>query len=71
MDWASVLAVTIFFVGIGAGGFLVARSPTFWIGLATELIKRALPFILKRMPPEEEKKWRDEYLRGGRDRSHD
>lgn len=71
MDWVGVLAISAAIIGIAASGFLVARSPTFWVGLGMELFKRALPFILKRMSPEEEKKWRDNYLRGGRDRSHD
>ena len=64
MDWVSVLAVTVLIIGIGAGGFLVARSPSFWIGVATILIQKAMPLILKRMTPEEEKAWHDAELRG-------
>ncbi len=75
MDWMSVLAVLVFFIGVGAAGFIVARSPSFWIGFVKELIFRFGPlvvkFILKRKSPEEEKKWRDEYLRGGRDKGSD
>lgn len=64
MDWMGVFAVTILLVGIGAGGYLAARSPSFWIGVVTELGKKALPFILKRMTPEEEKEWHDALNRG-------
>lgn len=68
MDWLSVVAVIIFLIGIGAGGFIVARSPSFWIAFATQLSKKLLPlvwkFIAKRMPPEEEAAWRDAYARG-------
>ncbi len=75
MDWLSVLAVFVFFIGIGAGGFLIARSPTFWIGFGQEMLRKILPvvisFILKRKSPEEEKKWREEYARSRRDRSSD
>lgn len=46
-------------VGIGAGAFMVARSPVFWFDMWGELWKRLLPFILKRMPPEDEKEWRE------------
>lgn len=62
MDVWGVAAVILFVVGITAGGFIVARSPSFWIGLIVELFKRALPFILKRMPKEEEAEWRDAVL---------
>lgn len=75
MDWMSVLAVLIFFIGIGAGGFVVARSPTFWIGFGKEMLSKILPvlisFVLKRKSPEEEKKWREEYSRSKRDRTSD
>lgn len=62
MDTWSVVAGIVFFIGIAAGGFIVARSPSFWIGFIVELFKRALPFILKRMPKEEEAEWRDAVL---------
>lgn len=75
MDWLSVLAVAAFIIGIAGGGVLVARSPSFWIAFGTQLFRKAFPvivaFILKRKSPEEEKKWRDEYAKGLRDRSSD
>ena len=75
MDWLSVLAVVAFIIGIAGGGVLVARSPSFWIAFGTQLFRKVLPvviaFVLKRKSPEEEKKWRDEYAKGLRDRSSD
>ena len=50
--------------GLAAGGVLVARSPAFWLGLATLVVKRLLPVILRRMPPEEEAAWRKRVSRG-------
>lgn len=75
MDWLSVVAVLVFLIGLGAGGFIVARSPSFWIAFATQLGKKVFPvilaFVMKRKSPEEEKKWRDEYARGRRDKGSD
>lgn len=75
MDWLSVVAVLVFLVGLGAGGFIVARSPSFWIGMVTEVGKKAFPYVLKfilaRKSPEEEQKWRDSKLRGERDKGSD
>lgn len=65
MNWIEILLILGVFLGITAGGFLVARSPTFWVGLVTVMFKAALPFILKRMPPEEEEAWRKCILKGG------
>lgn len=50
--------------GLAAGGVLVARSPAFWLGLATLVVKRLLPVILRRMPPEQEAAWRKRVSRG-------
>lgn len=59
MTWIDGLLLAAAVLGFAAGGFLVARSPSFWIGLGTVLLKSAWPFIVKRKPPEEEKKWRE------------
>lgn len=64
MNWWSVLAVLVFLLSIGIGGWYASRSPTFWISFAKSLFKEAWPYIVKRMPPEEEAEWRDAYLRG-------
>lgn len=50
----------IFFVvallGLAAGGFLVARNPTFWVGLAMVVWVKIRPILFKRMPKEDEDK---------------
>lgn len=60
---AALFAVVL--LGLFAGGFMVARSPTFWVGVGQEIIKSVIPIIAKRMPPEEEQEWRDCIRRGG------
>ena len=49
-------------LGLGAGAFLVAQRPSFWIEFGARLGKALLPlawrYVSKRMPPEEEAAWR-------------
>jgi hypothetical protein len=66
VNWIEPVLILSLILGLFAGGVLVARSPTFWIGLGTVLFKAALPYLLKRMPPEEEAEWRKCQLRGGK-----
>lgn len=61
MNYALGAAVLI---GVCAAAFLVARSPTFWIGLGKALFIQTLPLILKRMPADKEQEWRDLQARG-------
>ena len=75
------VAVTVVLLGLGAGAFLVAQRPSFWIEFGSRLGNALLPlawrYVSKRMPPEEEAAWReaerrgqgDEWLRGRRRRS--
>lgn len=69
MNWIEIAAIAMLLIGIGAGGFLVAQRPTFWLGLASASLKAVLPFIVKyvgkRMSPEKEKEWHDCIRRGG------
>lgn len=51
-------------IGLAAGGFLVARSPSFWVGMAIVVWIKLKPFVLARLPPEDEKKLQDAYRRG-------
>lgn len=48
----------VFFVvallGLAAGAALVARSPTFWVGMALVVWAKLKPFVFKRMPKEDE-----------------
>ena len=65
MSWIEIAAVVVLLVGLGAGGFLVAQRPSFWLGMASAVFSAALPHISKRMSPEEEKSLQDCLRRGG------
>ena len=62
------VAVTVVLLGLGAGAFLVAQRPSFWIELVPRLGKALLPlawrYVSKRMPPEAEAEWRAAEKRG-------
>ena len=62
MSWQEIVAVTVVLLGLGAGAFLVAQRPSFWIEFGARLGKALLPlawrYVSKRMPPEEEAAWR-------------
>jgi hypothetical protein len=52
-----------FILGLVAGGFLMARYPAFWVGLAMVTLQRAWPYLVKlfaylKLPlsPEDQKK---------------
>ena len=70
MAWQEGVAVLVIVAGLGAGAFLVAQRPSFWIEFGARLIKALMPrvikYITKRMPPEEEEAWRKCQLRGGK-----
>ena len=55
-------------LALGAGAFLVAQRPSFWIEFGARLGKALLPlawrFFSKRMPPDEEAAWREAERRG-------
>ena len=58
-------------LGLGAGAFLVAQRPSFWIEFGARLGKALLPlawrYVSRRMSPEEEAAWRQAERRGQRD----
>lgn len=58
MIWQDGVAVMVVLLDLGAGAFLVAQRPFFWIGfgqrLAMALPPLALRYVSRRMPPEEE-----------------
>ena len=68
MSWQEVVAVAVVLLGLGAGAFLVAQRPSFWLEFGARLGKALLPSVLKyitrRMPPEEEAAWREAERRG-------
>ena len=55
-------------IGLGAGAFLVAQWPSFWIEFGLRLGKAMIPlawrYVSRRMPPEEEAAWRAAESRG-------
>lgn len=69
MTWQEGVAVVVVLAGLGAGAFLVAQRPAFWIEFAARLIKAMMPrviqYVTKRMSPEKEAEWRDCIRRGG------
>jgi hypothetical protein len=68
MSWQEVVAVAVVLLGLGAGAFLVAQRPSFWIEFGSRLVKALLTlarsYITKRMPPDEEAAWRQAERRG-------
>ena len=69
MSWFEIVALIILLAGIGAGGFLVAQRPTFWVGLVSHVTRQvwpiALQYVIKRNTPEGEAQMRDCLRRGG------
>ena len=68
MSWQEGVAITAVLLGLGAGAFLVAQRPSFWIEFVSRLGKALLSLawrcVSKRMPPEEEAVWRAAERRG-------
>ena len=68
MSWQEVVAVAVVLIGLGAGAFLVAQRPSFWIEFGSRLGKALLPLawrhVSRRMLPEEEAAWREAERRG-------
>jgi hypothetical protein len=65
VTWQEAIATTVVLLGLGAGAFLFAQRPSFWIEFGVRLGQRLWPLLIKRMPPEREKAWRDCIRRGG------
>ena len=68
MSWQEGVAVTLVVLGLGAGAFLVAQRPSFWIEFGSRLAKALLPlawrYVSRRMPPDQEAAWREAERRG-------
>ena len=73
MSWQEGVAVAVVLLGLGAGAFLVAQRPSFWIEFVSRLGKALLPlawrYVSKRMPPEDEAPWCQAERRGQGDES--
>ncbi len=50
MTWQEGVAIAVILAGLGAGAFLVAQRPSFWIDLAARVLKALWPLILKAIP---------------------
>jgi hypothetical protein len=70
VTWQEATAVVVILAGLGAGAFLVAQRPAFWIEFGWRLTQKLWPSILgyvtKRMDPKTEAEWRKCMLRGGK-----
>lgn len=70
MNWLDAALLLVLLLGLGAGAFMVARSPAFYVALGREIGRVLIPSVVrivtKRMPPEQEAAWRDCYRRGGK-----
>jgi hypothetical protein len=68
MNWQEGVAVTVVLLGLGAGAFLVAQRPSFWLEFGLRLIRALGPMVMKyltrRMPSDEEAAWREAERRG-------
>ena len=68
MSWQEGIAVAVVLLGLGAGAFLVAQRPSFWIEfggrLGKALLSLAWRYVSRRMSPEEEAAWRQAERRG-------
>ena len=68
MSWQEGVAFAVVLLGLGAGAFLMAQRPSFWIEFGRRLGKILLPlawrYVSRRMPPEEEAEWRAAERRG-------
>jgi hypothetical protein len=65
VTWQEAIATIVVLSGLGAGAFLFAQRPSFWIEFGARIGKRLWPLLIKRMSPEKEKEWRDCIRRGG------
>ena len=68
MSWQEGVAIAVVLLGLGAGAFLVAQRPSFWLEfglrLGRLLLPKALKYLTRRMPQEEEAAWRQAERRG-------
>ena len=68
MSWQEGVAIAVVLIGLGAGAFLVAQRPSFWIEFGSRVAMALLPlarrYVSKRMSPVEEAAWRQAERRG-------
>jgi hypothetical protein len=68
MTWQEAVATVVVLAGLGAGAFLVAQRPTFWVEFGFGILRAIAPsiwgYLTKRLPPAEEAAWRQAERRG-------
>ena len=68
MTWQEGVAIAVVLLGLGAGAFLVAQRPAFWVEFGSRLGKALRPlawrYVSKRMPLEGEAAWRQAERQG-------
>lgn len=69
MSWQEGVAVVVVLAGLGAGAFLVAQRPSFWIEFGARLLRALMPrviaYMIRRLPPEKEDEMRRCIRSGG------
>jgi hypothetical protein len=69
MTWQETVATVVILLGLGAGAYLVAQRPAFWMEFGSRLFANLWPavwkYVSRRMSPENEQRMRDCYRRGG------
>ena len=68
MSWQGVVVVAVVLAGLGAGAYLAARHPAFWIELGRRLVVALLPYLIayitKRMSPGQEAEFQKSIRQG-------
>jgi hypothetical protein len=69
VSWQEAVATVVILLGLGAGAYMVAQRPAFWIEFGSRVIRRLWPlmfaYMTKRMSPEDEARMRQCIRRGG------
>lgn len=69
MTWQEAIATVVVLLGLGAGAFLFAQRPSFWVEFGVRLGQRFWPsirtYVLKRNTPAVEAAMHDCIRRGG------
>lgn len=70
MTWQEGAAALVVLLGLGAGAFLVAQRPAFWIEFGARVLVAIFPsvaaYVTKRNTPEVEAKMAECVRRGGK-----
>jgi len=68
MTWQEAVATLVVLAGLGAGAFLVAQRPAFWVEFGGRVLAALAPriaaFISKRMTPEQEAEFQKSVRQG-------